>query len=56
MTKEQVQAGIEEIGIVPAARVSSAEEARFAAEALARGGIPIIEVPMTVPGAVESDL
>jgi 2-dehydro-3-deoxyphosphogluconate aldolase/(4S)-4-hydroxy-2-oxoglutarate aldolase len=58
MTKEHVQAHIEEIGIVPAARVASAEEARFAAEAVARGGIPIIEIPMTVPGAVEviSDL
>jgi len=58
MTKEQVLAQIEEIGIIPAARVSSAEEARFAAEAVARGGIPIVEIPMTVPGAaaVISDL
>jgi len=58
MTKEQVCAQIEGIGIIPAARVSSAEEARFAAEAVAHGGIPIVEIPMTVPGAagVISDL
>ena len=58
MTKEQILAHIESIGIIPAARVSSGEEACFAAEAVARGGIPIVEIPMTVPGAVDviSDL
>ena len=53
MTKEQVLARIEEIGIVPALRVSSPEDARFAAEALYRAGMPIAEVTMTVPGALE---
>ena len=58
MTKEEILARIESIGIIPAARVSSGEEACFAAEAVARGGIPIVEIPMTVPGAVDviSDL
>src|SRR5258707_1986979 len=43
---------------VPAVRTSSAEEARFAAHAVAKGGIPIVEITMTVPGAMEviSDL
>ncbi|MGO8736692.1 MAG: bifunctional 4-hydroxy-2-oxoglutarate aldolase/2-dehydro-3-deoxy-phosphogluconate aldolase [Terriglobia bacterium] len=53
MKKEEVRARLEEIGIIPVVRVSSAEEARFAAEAVASGGIPIVEVTMTVPGANE---
>src|SRR5271154_1904492 len=53
MKKEEVHARIEGIGIVPAIRVSSEEDARFAAEAVSRGGIPIVEITMTVPGAPE---
>lgn len=53
MKKEEVQARIEEIGIVPAVRLSSAEDARFATEAVSHGGIPIVEICMTVPGAIE---
>ena len=55
MDREQVRARIEEIGIIPAIRVSSAEDARFAAEAVYRAGLPIAEITMTVPGAIESD-
>jgi 2-dehydro-3-deoxyphosphogluconate aldolase/(4S)-4-hydroxy-2-oxoglutarate aldolase len=44
---------IEDIGIIPAIRVSSSEDALFAAEAVASSGIPIVEVTMTVPGAVD---
>jgi len=53
MNKEEVRARIEEIGIVPAIRVSSIEEARFAAAAVSSGGIPIVEITMTVPEACE---
>jgi 2-dehydro-3-deoxyphosphogluconate aldolase/(4S)-4-hydroxy-2-oxoglutarate aldolase len=53
MNKEEVRARIEEIGIVPAIRVSSTEEARFAAAAVSSGGIPIVEITMTVPEACE---
>jgi 2-dehydro-3-deoxyphosphogluconate aldolase/(4S)-4-hydroxy-2-oxoglutarate aldolase len=53
MQPEEVRARIEEIGIVPALRVASAEDARFAAEAVYRAGIPIVEVTMTTPGALE---
>lgn len=53
MKKEEVHARIEEIGIVPAVRTSSADDARFAAEAVSRGGIPIVEIAMTVPGATD---
>ena len=53
MKKNEACALIEKIGIVPAIRVSSSEEAHFAVEAVASGGIPIVEITMTVPGAVE---
>lgn len=53
MRKEEVRARIEEIGIIPAVRTSSAENAQFAADAVSRGGIPIVEITMTVPGAIE---
>ena len=53
MKKEEVRALIEGIGIVPVVRASSPQEARFAAEAVWHGGIPIVEITMTVPGAME---
>jgi 2-dehydro-3-deoxyphosphogluconate aldolase/(4S)-4-hydroxy-2-oxoglutarate aldolase len=53
MNKQQVRDRIVEIGIVPVIRASSSEEALLAAEAVCAGGIPIVEITMTVPGAVE---
>jgi 2-dehydro-3-deoxyphosphogluconate aldolase/(4S)-4-hydroxy-2-oxoglutarate aldolase len=53
MTRDEVCARIREIGIIPAIRVSSTDDAHFAIEAVASGGIPIVEVTMTVPGAVD---
>jgi 2-dehydro-3-deoxyphosphogluconate aldolase/(4S)-4-hydroxy-2-oxoglutarate aldolase len=53
MNKETVRSRIEQIGIVPAIRVPSAEEARFAVEAVSESGIPIAEVTLTTPGAIE---
>ena len=53
MTKTEVCARIAEIGILPAARVSAEGDARFAAEVIYRCGIPVIEITMTVPGAIE---
>lgn len=53
MTKEQVRQRILEIGIVPVVRASSGKQAMQAAEAVCAGGIPIVELTMTVPGAVE---
>ena len=41
------------VGLVPVIRTSSAADARFAVEEVAQGGIPIIEVTMTVPGAID---
>lgn len=53
MNKQQVRDRIVEIGVVPVVRASSAVEALLAAEAVCTGGIPIVEITMTVPGAVE---
>jgi 2-keto-3-deoxy-6-phosphogluconate aldolase len=35
--------------MIPAVRAPSAEDARFAAEIVNRGGIPIVEITVTVP-------
>lgn len=51
MNKQDVRRRIEEVGIIPSVRVSSTDDAMFAAEAVSRGGIPIVEVAMTVPEA-----
>src|ERR1700734_2245529 len=53
MKKEEVRARIEDVGIIPAVRLSSSEDALFAAEAVSRGGISVVEITMTVPGAIE---
>jgi 2-dehydro-3-deoxyphosphogluconate aldolase / (4S)-4-hydroxy-2-oxoglutarate aldolase len=53
MTKQDMFTRIEEIGIIPAIRVFSTEDALFAADALLRGGIPIVEITMTIPRADE---
>jgi 2-dehydro-3-deoxyphosphogluconate aldolase/(4S)-4-hydroxy-2-oxoglutarate aldolase len=53
MTKEEVRARIVELAILPAVRAANAEDALFAAEAVSRGGLPIVELTMTVPNATE---
>lgn len=53
MTKAEAKAQIDAIGIIPAVRGTSAEDAIFAAEAMSQAGIPIVEITMTVPGAVD---
>ena len=46
---EQIRA----VGIVPVVRATSAAEAIDAVEAIRAGGIPILEITLTVPGAVQ---
>jgi 2-dehydro-3-deoxyphosphogluconate aldolase / (4S)-4-hydroxy-2-oxoglutarate aldolase len=53
MTREQVRNKIVEIGIVPVVRAASAQQAMQAAAAVCAGGIPIVEITMTVPGAID---
>ena len=49
---EDVINRIGEIGIIPVVRASSVEEANRAVEAICAGGIPVVEITMTVPNAV----
>jgi 2-dehydro-3-deoxyphosphogluconate aldolase/(4S)-4-hydroxy-2-oxoglutarate aldolase len=44
---------LEQSGIVPVLRAQSEQEGRALVEALVAGGITVMEVTMTVPGAVE---
>ncbi len=53
MIRSEVRKRIEEIGILPGIRVNSQKHALFAAEAVYQAGIPIAEVTMTVPGAID---
>lgn len=53
MQKLELSSRVEEVGLVPVIRTSSAEDARFAVEEVSHGGIPLIEVTMTVPGAID---
>ena len=53
MNKQEVRRCIEDVGIIPSIRVSSTDDALFAAEAVSRGGIPIVEVTLTVPEAIK---
>ncbi len=53
MTKQEMLATIEEVGIIPAIRVPCAADALFASEAVFSSGIPVVEITMTTPRAVE---
>ena len=53
MKKHEVRGWIEETGVIAAVRVSSEEDALFAAQAVAEGGIPVIEITLTVPQALQ---
>src|SRR5579872_6070523 len=53
MNREEVRKKIDEIGIVAAIREHSKENALFAAEEVAQGGIPIVEISLTTPSATE---
>jgi 2-dehydro-3-deoxyphosphogluconate aldolase/(4S)-4-hydroxy-2-oxoglutarate aldolase len=52
MRKEEVLKSLREIGLVPVLRASSVEKAMALAEAIAAGGVTVLEVTMTVPGAI----
>jgi 2-dehydro-3-deoxyphosphogluconate aldolase/(4S)-4-hydroxy-2-oxoglutarate aldolase len=52
MSKE-VQQRLEAAGIIPVLRARSAKEAMGVVEAMVAGGITVMEVTMTVPGAIE---
>lgn len=53
MDKLEIRARLAHIGVIPVVRVSSPEIACIVADAVAAGGVPIVEITMTVPGAIE---
>ncbi|HYW73717.1 MAG TPA: bifunctional 4-hydroxy-2-oxoglutarate aldolase/2-dehydro-3-deoxy-phosphogluconate aldolase [Pyrinomonadaceae bacterium] len=53
MTKPEVIQRIRDIGVIPVVRASSADEAIEVVEAITAGGVSLIEITMTVPGAVQ---
>jgi 2-dehydro-3-deoxyphosphogluconate aldolase/(4S)-4-hydroxy-2-oxoglutarate aldolase len=53
MDRKELCVRIEEVGIMPSVRVASAELALFAAETVYGAGIPVAEITLTVPGALD---
>ena len=51
--KDEILRRIRETGVVPVVRAESASEALAVVEAIRAGGISILEITMTVPGAIE---
>lgn len=49
----EVQQQLEASGLIPVLRARSAKEAVGVAEAMVAGGITVVEVTMTVPGAID---
>jgi 2-dehydro-3-deoxyphosphogluconate aldolase/(4S)-4-hydroxy-2-oxoglutarate aldolase len=52
MTINDVTRRIAEVGIIPVVRAASVEDANRAVKAIHAGGIPIVEITLTVPNAV----
>ena len=52
MNKASVIQQIRETGLIPVVRATSADEATRAIEAIRKGGISVLEITMTVPGAI----
>jgi 2-dehydro-3-deoxyphosphogluconate aldolase / (4S)-4-hydroxy-2-oxoglutarate aldolase len=51
--KQEILTRIQRTGIIPVLRASSTEQAHAIVEAISAGGIDVIEVTMTVPGAID---
>jgi len=52
MNKSDVIQQIKETGVVPVVRAGSADEAMRAIDAIRKGGVSVLEITMTVPGAL----
>ena len=52
MSKTEVIQRIKNIGVIPVVRASSEDEAIVVVDAIKAGGLPVLEITMTVPGAV----
>ena len=53
MTKAEVIQQIRDTGVIPVVRASSTDEAMRAIDAIREGGISVLEITMTVPGAIK---
>ena len=53
MKKAEVIQQIIDIGLVPVVRASSADEAMRVIDAIKEGGVSVLEITMTVPGAIK---
>jgi len=53
MDKQMVIAKLTQVGVVPVVRAESPDNVVRAVEALAEGGIPVAEITMTVPEAIQ---
>lgn len=53
LTKNEVRSCIEDTGIVPFVSEGSKEDALFVADALVEAGIPIVEISMNAPEAID---
>jgi 2-dehydro-3-deoxyphosphogluconate aldolase/(4S)-4-hydroxy-2-oxoglutarate aldolase len=51
--KSEVIQTIRDIGLIPVVRATSADEAMRAIDAIREGGISVLEITMTVPGAIK---
>jgi len=52
MTRQDVVRTIGEVGLVPVVRAQSADEAIRVTDAIREGGVTVLEITMTVPGAL----
>lgn len=52
MSRAEVLRRIAEVGLVPVVRAQSADEAMRAIDAIREGGVEVLEITMTVPGAI----
>ena len=53
MNKQRIIEQIETLGLVPVVRAASADEAMRVIDAIKEGGVSVLEITMTVPGAVK---
>lgn len=53
MNKDSVLARLTATGVIPVIRARSADEASQAIAAIQKGGVSVLEITMTVPGAVD---
>jgi 2-dehydro-3-deoxyphosphogluconate aldolase/(4S)-4-hydroxy-2-oxoglutarate aldolase len=53
MTKTKVLSTLKSIGLVPVLRADSVAQALSLADSIAAGGVTVLEITMTVPGAIQ---